>query len=169
VKNVELSDEAYDRLQRIASARQQTPAEVLTSLLAEDDAAHDASLRAALRSREIAASSDPADRYLGLLSWVAKNHAADFADFISHQDSARRYLLLSRHEVNAIRQQHLTRQIDGTQYWAVMNIDCHTRTDFVRRLLEFIGCHDAAVSAVIHELGLDRSRSRPGPGWQNVA
>lgn len=103
-------------------------------------------------------TTDPATRYLALLAWVAREHATDFADFIAHQASARRYLKLSRAEVDAIRHEHHVRQIDGTQYWAVMNIDDATKGRFIHRLLEFIGCPDATVAETLRLLALP-----PGP------
>ena len=52
-------------------------------------------------------------------------------------------------------QRNHARQIPGTQYWAVMNIDATTRRRFVCRLLEFIGCHDETVALARHALGFD--------------
>ena len=53
------------------------------------------------------------------------------------------------------------RQIDGTQFWAVMAIDPKTKRRFVRRLLEFIGCRDETVSAACRALGLTADSERP--------
>ncbi|HQZ18408.1 MAG TPA: hypothetical protein PLD86_16160, partial [Vicinamibacteria bacterium] len=95
---------------------------------------------------EFRALADSTERYLALLAWCATNHASDFADFISHQESGHRYLMLSREEVQDIRAHNHSRQIDGTQYWAVMTIDPKSKRRFVRRLLEFIGCRDETVT-----------------------
>jgi hypothetical protein len=100
---------------------------------------------------------------------VARNYAADFADFISHQASARRYLMLSPAAVSAIRLQHRTRQIAGTQYWAVMDIDAATQGRFVRRLLEFIGCHDETVAEAIRVLSLPAAEPHHGLRLLGVA
>lgn len=155
MKNVELSDEAFAALQRLATAKNLPPAEVLAALLGTSRPVSGDHLLFHLASAEFTASGDPIERYLALLAWVAKNYACDFADFVSHQDSARRYLMLSRDEMNGIRSHNLARQIDGTQFWAVMSIDDATRGRFVRRLLEFIGCHDETVAQALRTLGLE--------------
>ncbi len=98
--------------------------------------------------------ADPADRYLSLLAWCARHYAGDFADFIAHQESGRRYLTWNREEINEARNRNHARQIDGTQFWAVMTIDDTTRGRFVCRLLEFIGCHDQTVTQASRALGL---------------
>ena len=154
MKNVELSDEGYEALQRLAAAKNLSPAKMLADLLGADRPVSGDHLLFHLASAETLKLTDPTDRYLALLAWVARHHGADFADFISHQASARRYLMLSHSEVDAIRQQHTTRQIEGTHYWAVMSIDDATKSRFVRRLLEFIGCHDETVAEAIRVLGL---------------
>lgn len=97
---------------------------------------------------------DPAERYLALLAWCATNHASDFRDFISQQESGHRYLMLSRDELLEVRAHNHARQIDGTQYWAVMAIDTKSQRRFVRRLLEFIGCRDEPVAAAWGAIGL---------------
>ena len=154
MKNVQLSEEAYATLQRLATAQQLTPSDALEALLGSGRPICGDHLRFHLAGGQIAQASTPADRYLALLAWVARHHAADFTDFIAHQASARRYLMLSSAEVNTIRRQHHARQIEGTQYWAVMNIDDATKGDFVRRLLEFIGCQDETVIEALRVLAL---------------
>jgi negative modulator of initiation of replication len=115
-----------------------------------------------LAAADFLARQDPTERYLTLLSWCARNHGSDFADFISHQESGHRYLMLSREEVQAVRAHNHARPIDGTQFWAVMTIDSRSKRRFVRRLLEFVGCRDEAVSQACRALGLadDSARSR---------
>jgi len=154
MKNVELSDAAYAALQQLADAKGVTPADIIAALLnvSRPPLAGDA-LLFHLTSLEFTAIADPTDRYLALLGWVAKTHAVDFADFVSHQDSGRRYLALSRHEIQEIRQRNHARQIPGTHYWAVMSIDAATQRRFVCRLLEFIGCHDETVALACRALG----------------
>ncbi len=107
-----------------------------------------------LAGEEFLALSDPADRYLALLAWCASRYTHDFADFIAHQESGHRYLMLSRDEVQEVRAHNHARQIDGTQYWAVMTIDPKSQQRFVRRLLEFIGARDEAVAAAVRALHL---------------
>lgn len=103
---------------------------------------------------EFLALTDPAERYLALLAWCATRHAQDFADFISHQESGHRYLMLSRDEVQEVRARNHARQIDGTQFWAVMTIDPKSQSRFVRRLLEYIGAPDEAVTTATRALQL---------------
>jgi negative modulator of initiation of replication len=155
MKEVELSDEAYQALLRLAAAKNLTPAEVLATMLRDDrpPLAGD-HLLFFLTGAEFAATADPTARYLALLSWVARIYACDFADFISHQESGRRYLMLNRDEVNEVRSHNHATQLAGTQYWAVMTIDDATKRRFVCRLLEFIGCHDETVAQACRTLGL---------------
>jgi negative modulator of initiation of replication len=161
MKNVELSDEAFAALQRLATAKNLTPAEILAAWLGTSRPVSGDHLLFHLASAEFAASGGPIERYLSLLAWVARNYACDFADFVSHQDSARRYLMLSRDEVNVIRSRNRARPIDGTPFWAVMSIDDATRARFVRRLLEFIGCHDETVAQALRALELEKAEA-PG-------
>ena len=155
MKNVELSDEAYAALQRLAAAKNVSATEVLTAMLGADrqPLAGD-NLLFHLVSAEFTALSDPIERYLALLAWVAKNYSCDFADFIEHQESGLRYLMLNRDEIHEVRERNHARQIDGTQFWAVLTIDDATRRRFVCRLLEFIGCHDETVTQAIRALNL---------------
>jgi len=111
-------------------------------------------IEAFLADVDFRALPDPTERYLALLAWCARNHASDFADFISHQESAYRYLFMSREEFDEVRAHNRARQIDGTQFWAVMSIGPGTRRRFVRRLLEFIGCLDETVAEACRALGL---------------
>lgn len=155
MKHVELSDEAFAALQRLATAKNVSPSEILATILgAERPALAGDNLLFYLVSAEFIALTDPIDRYLALLAWAAKNYSCDFADFISHQESGLRYLHLHRDEIHEVRERNHARQIDGTQFWAVMTIDDATRRRFVCRLLEFIGCHDETVAHAIGSLGL---------------
>ena len=155
MKKVELSDEAYAALLRLAAARNLSPNEAVATILNEDrpPLAGDL-LLFHLAGAEFAAQPNATGRYLNLLAWVARNYRCDFADFISHQESGRRYLMLSRDEVNAVREHNQACQLAGTQYWAVMTIDETTKRRFVCRLLEFIGCHDEIVVHACRALGL---------------
>jgi negative modulator of initiation of replication len=155
MKEVELSDEAYQALLRLAAAKNLPPAEVLATMLQDSrpPLAGD-HLLFFLTGAEFFAQADPAARYLALLAWIARNYACDFADFISHQESGRRYLMLGRDEFNEVRAHNHAVQLAGTPYWAVMTIDDATKRRFVCRLLEFIGCHDETVAQACRTLGL---------------
>ena len=158
MKKVELSDEAFIALQQLAAAKNLSPAELIAALVGADrpPLAGD-NLLFFLTRPEFSALPDSTVRYLALLSWVARNYACDFADFISHQESGRRYLMLSREAINAVRSHNHAVQIDGTQYWAVMTIDDTTKRRFLCRLLEFIGCHDETVAQACRVLGLSET------------
>ncbi|MBI3886121.1 MAG: hypothetical protein HY302_10375 [Opitutae bacterium] len=153
--HVELSDEAYAALQRLAAAKHVSPADALAALLGtgRPPLAGD-HLLFYLAGPEFSALADPVERYLALLAWVANNYGCDFADFIAHQESGRRYLTLNRDEIREVRARNHARQIDGTPFWAVLTIDDATRRRFVCRLLEFIGCHDETVAHAVRALGL---------------
>ena len=155
MRKVELSDDTFIALQQLAAAKDLSPAELIAALVGADrpPLAGD-NLLFFLTRAEFTARPDAAARYLALLSWVAQNYACDFADFISHQESGRRYLMLNRDEINEVRAHNHAVQIDGTQYWAVMTIDDATRRRFICRLLEFIGCHDETVRLACRALGL---------------
>ena len=161
MKKIEVSDEAYAALQRLAAAKNVTLAELIAALVdpARPALAGD-TLLFHLASDEFSRLADPIDRYLNLLAWCATNYATDFADFISHQESGLRYLAWNRDEINEARARNHARQIDGTQYWAVMIIDDTTRRRFVCRLLEFIGCHDETVAQACHALGFAAAAPR---------
>ena len=103
---------------------------------------------------EFRAITDATERYLAFLAWCAVSHASDFSDFVSHQESGHQYLTLSRDEIREVLAHNHARQIDGTQFWAVMTIDPKTKRRFVRRLLEFIGGRDGTVSEACRALGL---------------
>jgi negative regulator of replication initiation len=155
MKTIELSDETHAALERLAAARNQTIEQLMAALSQETSPSGDG-LLLYLASDEFKNLSDLTERYLALLAWCARNHASDFADFISHQESGYRYLFMNRDEFDAVRATNRARQIDGTQFWAVMSIGPGQRRRFVRRLLEFIGCHDETVHEACNALGLGR-------------
>jgi negative regulator of replication initiation len=155
MKSVELRDETYEALQSLAAERKLSPDELVAALLQDTRRATSRDLLLSfLESADFVSLSNATERYLSLLSWCARNHAGDFADFVSHQESGYRYLMLSRDEVLEVRAHNHARQIDGTQFWAVMTIDERTKRRFVRRLLEFVGYRDESVSAACRALGL---------------
>lgn len=158
MKQLELSDEAYAALERLAAAKRLTPAELVAALVsARRPLLTGDHLMFYLVSPEFLRLGDPIDRYLAILAWCARHYATDFADFIAHQESGRHYLAWNRDEINEARARNHARQIAGTQFWAVMNLDDPTRQRFVRRMLEFIGCQDATVEQASQALGF-------GPG-----
>ncbi|MBL9214452.1 MAG: hypothetical protein JNG83_03145 [Opitutaceae bacterium] len=115
--------------------------------VAEDDL-----LRLHLASAAFAAQPDADGRYLSVLAWCARRFPRDFAAFVAQQESGRRFLALGRDEVNAVRARNQARPIDGSPFWAVMTIDDDARRRFVRRLLEYLGCHDETVAQACRRL-----------------
>lgn len=160
--HVELSDETYAALQRLAAARSLTPEALVAALIQDGRPSLERdSLLSLLVDSEFRSLIDPAERYLAVLAWCARSHARDFADFISHQESGHRYLMLSPDEIQEVRERNHARQIDGTQFWAVMTIDPVSMRRFVRRLLEFVGGRDETVSEISRALGLSPADSEP--------
>lgn len=158
MKQLDLSDEQYAALERLAAAKNLTPADLVAALVgAKRPPLAGDNLLFYLTSDEFTHLGDPVDRYLALLAWCARHYATDFADFISHQESGRHYLAWNRAEINEARARNHARQIAGTQFWAVMTIDEAAKRRFVYRLLEFIGCHDETVAQADRALGFDRT------------
>lgn len=159
MRTVELSDEAFAALQRLAAAKNVSPSDLLAALLGAGKSVSGDRLLFHLANPEFARLATVDDRYLALLAWVAQHYACDFADFVSHQESGRRYLMLDRDRLNGLRAHNHARQIGGTQFWAVMAIDDATKARFVRRLLEFVGCHDETVAQAIRAVGLESAEA----------
>ena len=155
MKNIEVSDDVYAALQRLATGFHRTPDEVLASLLSIPTASPEGAeaIAAFIISGEFRVKYTDADKYLALLSWVAERHAAEFGEFILSQSGGRRYLSMSREEILETCRHNQARQIDGTPYWAIMNIDTATKRRFLARVLEFIGYRDAVIEFVCSVFG----------------
>ena len=165
MKNIEISDEVYIALQDLATGFHRTPDQVLASLLNVPTSAPDAAepIAAFILSPEFRAKFTDADKYIALLSWVATRNATEFGEFIRSLPGGRRYLGLSRDEVLERCRHNQARQIDGTPYWAVMNLDTATKRRFLARVLEFVGYREAVIDFVCAAIGMKRpSRSRLG-------
>ena len=155
MKHIEVSDAVYEALQRLASGFHRTPDEVLASLLNVPGASPESAdpIAAFVLSPEFRAKFTDADKYLALLAWIALRHGDEFREFIAAQSTGRRYLSLSREEILETCRHNQARQIDGTQYWAIMNIDTATKRRFLARVLEFIGYRDAVIELVCAAIG----------------
>ena len=155
MKNIEVSDEVHAALQRLARDFNRTPDEVLASLLQVSAFASESGepLAAFLIGPVFRANTTDADKYLVVLSWIAERHAAEFGEFIRSEAGDRRYLTMSRDEIVEACRHHQARQIDGTQYWAIMNIDAATRRRFLARMLEFIGYRDEMIDFACNLVG----------------
>ena len=162
MKTIEVSDDVYVALQNLATGFHRTPDEVLASLLNVPTASAEAAepIAAFILSGEFRAKFTDADKYLALLSWIAAKHPAEFGEFIRAQTGGRRYLSMSREEILETCRHNQARQIDGTQYWAIMNIDTATKRRFLSRVLEFVGYRDAAIELACAPMGFTRSARR---------
>ena len=162
MKHIEISDEVYAALQELATGFHRTPDEVLSSLLSLPTAHPDAAdpLAAFVLSPEFRAKFTDADKYLALLGWIAARHESEFAEFIRGQTSGRRYLGLSREEVLAACRHNQARQIEGTPYWAIMNLDTATKRRFLARVLEYVGYREAVIDFACTAIGMKHPRNR---------
>lgn len=155
MKNIEVSDDVYAALQRLATGFHRTPDEVLASLLSVPTASPEGTepIAAFVISGEFRAKFTDAEKYVALLSWVAARHGAEFGEFILSQSGGRRFLSMSRAVILETCRHNQARHINGTQYWAIMNIDTATKRRFLARVLEFIGYRDAVIEFVCSAFG----------------
>ena len=162
VKTIEISDEVYAALQELATGFHRTPGEVLASLLNVPSGSPDASepLAGFVLGSEFRAKFTDAEKYLALLGWIASRHPADFGEFIRSMETGRRYLGMSREEIVETCRHNQARQIDGTPYWAIMNIDTATKRRFLARVLEFVGYRDAVIDVACAAIGMKRGARR---------
>jgi len=150
----ELPQELRTQLAEMAQARGCTPAELIAEMLKSPvEVVRSHPLAAFTQSSEFRAKFSDAERYLALLAWIAKNHAPEFSDFIAHHASGRKYLGLSADEIRETCHHNQARQIDGTHYWAIMNLDTPTKRRFLRRLLVFVGAPDDVIAHVTNTIG----------------
>jgi negative regulator of replication initiation len=151
---LELTAEMQAKLAAAAEARGCSPAELIGVLLESPIVTTPAHpLVAYTLSAEFRAKFSDAERYLALLAWIAKHHAPEFSDFIAHHASGRKYLGLSAEEIRETCRHNQARLIDGTHYWAIMNLDTPTKRRFLRRLLVFVGTSDEVIAHVTSTIG----------------
>jgi negative modulator of initiation of replication len=155
MKTIEVSDEVYLALQRLATGFHRSPDEVLASLLNLSRPAPGAAepIAAFVLSSEFRTKFTDADKYLALLGWIAARHAAEFSEFILSLSSGRKYLSMTREEILDTCRHNQARQIPGTHYWAIMNIDSATKSRFLSRVLEFIGYRPPVIEFVCSLFG----------------
>jgi negative modulator of initiation of replication len=165
MKTIEVSDEVYASLQGLATGFHRTPDEVLSSLLNVPSGSPESAdpLAAFILSAEFRAKFTDADRYLALLGWVALRHPADFGEFIRSLPGGRRYLSLHPDEILATCRHNQARQIDGTQFWAIMNLDTPTKRRFLARVLEFVGYREEVITFACSFIGQKRTPRRAPP------
>jgi negative regulator of replication initiation len=167
MKNIEVSEAVYDELKKLTTDFHQSPNDVLAAMLnlGRPATGADEPLIAFMLSAEFRTRFTDADKYLAILSWIAERYASEFSEFIvslSSSSSGRRYLGISREEIVEQCRHNQARQIPGTHYWAIMNIDTATKRRFLARVLEFIGYRDDLIETVCSAIGMRRPGGR-GP------
>ncbi|MDB6127980.1 MAG: hypothetical protein JWM35_1876 [Verrucomicrobia bacterium] len=162
MKTIELSDEVYEELQKLATGFHRSPDEVLASLLNIPVGSPEAAepLAVFILSAEFRSKFTDADRYLALLGWAALRHPADFGEYIRSLPGGRRFLSMNQEEILATCRHNQARQIDGTQYWAIMNIDAATKRRFLARVLEFVGYREEVIEFACGFIGQKRVTRR---------
>ncbi len=157
MKQISISNEVFDALQQRVSGFNQSPNSIIAALLEADTQEiipdSETPILEFLESSDFRASFTDANKYLNLLAWVYQNHETDFRDFIHKQSSRRRYFSLSRDEIINACKHNQARQIPGTQYWAIMNIDQATKKRFLKRILVFMGYHNSVIESAVSVFG----------------
>jgi negative modulator of initiation of replication len=168
MKKIEVSDDVYESLKRLTTDFHQSPNDVLAALLNVGTVpnASEEPLAGFLLGAEFRTKFTDADKYLGILGWVAARHGSEFNEFIlslSAGASGRRYLGLSREEIVDQCRHNQARQIPNTHYWAIMNIDTATKRRFLSRILEFIGYRDDIIEITCAAIGIRHPSRRSAP------
>jgi negative modulator of initiation of replication len=158
MKKIDVSDDVFDALKRLTSDFNQSPNDVLATLLniGPVPSESDAPLVGFLLGSEFRAKFTDADRYLAILGWIAARHGSEFNEYIlslSASPGGRRYLGLSREAIVEQCRHNQAREIPDTHYWAIMNIDTATKRRFLSRVLEFIGYREDVVELVCSVIG----------------
>lgn len=162
MKQIEVTDEVYDALKRLTTDFNQSPNDVLASLLhlPVSHSSQENPLTAYLLGAEFRAKFTDADKYLAILGWIAARHPADFQEFILSLNRGRRYLSLNREEIVAQCRHNQARQIPATSFWAIMNIDTPTKRRFLSRVLEFCGYREELIEFTCNAIGMRRPTRR---------
>ena len=152
--HLKISGETAEALERAARARGCSVDSLVSSLLGQaQEPLGDHPLIAFTLSPEFRVKFSDADRFLALLGWIAEQHPAEFSDFVSHLESRRRYVGLSPEEIRETCRHNQARQIPGSHFWAIMNLDTPTKQRFLRRVLVFVGESDEVIEAAAATLG----------------
>jgi negative regulator of replication initiation len=164
VKRIEVSEDVYERLKSLTTDFGQSPNDVLATLLNVGAVKSDSEepLARFVLGTEFRTKFSDADKYLGILGWVAVKHETEFKEYIrslSSGASGRRYLGMSQAEIVEQCRHNQARQIPNTQFWAIMNIDTATKMRFLSRVLEFVGYDDDLIEFACGVIG-SRNASR---------
>jgi negative regulator of replication initiation len=172
MKQIDVSDDVFERLKSLTSGCDQSPNDVLTALLklVATRTASEEPLASYILGVEFRTKFSDADKYLGILGWVAMRHESEFKEFIrsmSSGSSGRRYLGMSQAEIVEQCRHNQARQIPNTQFWAIMNLDTATKRRFLSRVLEFVGCDDELIEFACGVIGARRGPRRTA--WSVVS
>ncbi len=165
MKRIEISDAVYERLKRLTTDFGQSPNDVLADLLnvGVSRSSSEEPLVSFIAGTEFRSKFTDADKYLGILGWIAMKHESEFKEFIRSQSSGpsgRRYLSLSQEEIVEQCRHNQARQIPATQFWAIMNIDTATKRRFLSRVLEFVGYDDPLIEFACGVIGARNNARR---------
>lgn len=162
MKQIDVSEDVYQALKRLTTDFNQSPNDVLASLLhlPVSSATQNDPLTTYLLSPEFRSKFTDADKYLAILGWVAAQHPADFREYIESLNRGRRYLSMSREDILEQCRHNQARQIPSTHYWAIMNIDTPTKRRFLSRVLEFCGYREELIDFTCNVIGMRRPARR---------
>lgn len=131
-----------------------TVAAVIASLLAGPGGALTGDpLYSFTQSSAFRSCAKDSDRYLALLAKLHELHREEFAEFVAAQTLKRRYFGHSKEEVCDASRHNQAREIPGSRFWAIMNIDAPTKRRFLARLLVYIGYREEMVTHVRSLIG----------------
>jgi negative regulator of replication initiation len=165
VKRIEVSDDVYERLKSLTTDFGQSPNDVLAALLDVGAIPNTSEepLVCFVLGTEFRTKFTDADKYLGILGWVAAKYASEFKEYIRSLSSGangRRYLGMSQAEILDQCRHNQAKQIPNTQFWAIMNIDTATKRRFLSRVLEFVGYDDDMIEFICGVIGSRHSSRR---------
>ena len=159
MKTIDVSDEVFEALEGLAKGFNRSPDDVLAMLLRIPVGSPESTdpLAAFVLSAEFRMKEHDADRYLALLGWLAVRHRSEFDEFIRGLSTGRKFLTLSREEIVERCRHNQARQIEGTPYWAILNLDTPTKRRFLARVLDFIGYRSEVIEFVCGFIGPRRA------------
>ena len=162
MKQIDVSEDVYDALKRMTTDFNQSPNDVLASLLhlPVSSSEQDNPLTEFLLSTDFRSKFTDADKYLAILGWVAARHPTEFREYIESLGRGRRYLSMSRDDIVAQCRHNQARQIPNSSYWAIMNIDTPTKRRFLSRVLDFCGYREEVVEFTCSAIGMRRPTRR---------